>query len=189
MKNILRYIVFVLLLPGTIAASVMAEHDTNMPVQRLDLQAKLLRSVLKFSTRRLEQLRIGIVYQDGEEQLAQEFADELEKLEFNGSPIAWELIPVEALEAADSVVNVFYLTPGLEDFLEQIFEMSRQKKILSCTGIPTYVEEGKVALGFDSYRGNPQIVLNLPLARNVDFDFKNPKFLNLQKTGKLLLIK
>lgn len=189
-----KKIVYVLLcsygiLLHTLTAAAPPEVFEKMPVERPDLQAKLLRAVIKFSTRQLDQITVGIVYVHEAEKIAQKFADEFEKLTYNKQPIKVVFIQSEQLDSFDELVNILYVTPGNAAFLDTIFDIAAQKKIFSCSGIPEYVRNEKIALGFDEYKGKPQIVLNLIVAKTTDHDFKNPKFLNLQMTHKLVLIK
>lgn len=176
-------ILVLILLTGSTAAL------ERMPVERLDLQAKLLRAVLKFSSRQLEQLVVGVIYVEEAKAIAQNFAAELEKLRENDQPIQVVFIAANTLETVTDSVNVVYVTPGNEAFLDTIVELTSKKNILSCSGIPEYVLKNKIALGFGEYQGKPQIILSLPVAKSAGHEFKNPKFLNLQTTRKLMLIK
>lgn len=161
----------------------------RMPVQRLDLQAKLLRAVIKFSTQQLDRLVVGVIYVQDAENIARDFAEELEKLTHNNHPIQVVLIPAETLDSLDEAINVLYVSPGSALYLDAIADLSEEREIFSSTGIPEYVEQKKIALGFGEYEGKSQIILCLPTAQSTGHDFKNPRFLNLQTTGKLILIK
>ncbi len=162
----------------------------DMPVKRLDLQAKLLRAVIKFSSRPLERMVVGIVYVEEAENIAQDFADEIGKLVYNEQPIQVMAVSADALESLEDTVNILYVTPGNTAFLERIAALAEEHHIFTCTGIPQYVSQAKkLALGFGEHKGKPQIILNLPIAKQVEHEFKNPKFLNLQATRKLVLIK
>ncbi len=190
----LKNIVCLLLWASGILSSLLIgvatiEAFEKMPVERTDLQAKLLKAVLKFSTRQLDHLTVGIIYVPEAKKIAQRFADELKKLRYNKQSIEAVLIHSEQLDSFDEAVNILYVTPGNAAFLDMIFSIAAERKIFSCSGIPEYVRNEKVALGFGEYKGKPQIVLNLAVAQNTDHDFKNPKFLNLQATHKLILIK
>lgn len=176
-----------LLLAFLLAGS--AEALERMPVERLDLQAQLIREVLKFSSQPLEQITVGIIYVAEAEPIAQEIALEFEKLVYRDHPIRVTLITPDTLVSLPAEVNVVYVTPGNAAFLDAIAELTAARKILSCTGIPEYVQQQKIALGFDSYHEKPQILLCLPVARQANHEFKNSSFLNLQKTRKLVLIK
>lgn len=161
----------------------------QMPVQRLDLQANLLRAVIKFSTQQLDALVVGIIYVRDAEHIARDFAEELEKLDYNNHPVRVILVPAEALDSLDEAINVVYVTPGNALFLHAIADLCSERKIFTSTGIPAYVEQKKIALGFGEHEGKSQIILCLPAAQSTGHDFKNPRFLNLQATGKLILIK
>ena len=189
MKNILCILLYSCGILGHILLGETAEALERMPVERLDLQAKLLRVVIKFSTRRLNRMVVGIVYVPETKQIAQKFATEIEKLTYNEQPVKTVFIKAEELQSIDDSVNVLYVTPGNKAFLDSIFEITVKKKLFSCTGVPEYVRDNKIALGFDEYRGKSQILLNLAVVKSTDHDFKNPKFLNLQATRKLILIK
>ena len=160
-----------------------------MPIERLDLQAKLLHTVIRFSTQIPEQLVVAIVYSAEAENIAQDFQKELLALEFNNRPVQVELIPPEHLETLEPHVNVLYVTPGNADRLDALATFANNRGIFTVTGIPDYVEAQKIALGFGEYRHKPQILLCFPAANQAGHEFKNPKFLNLQTTGKLRIIK
>ena len=160
-----------------------------MPVERLDLQAKLLHTVIRFSTQVPEQLVVAVVYSPDAKNIAEDFQKELLKLDFNDRPIQVLLIPPEKLETLASTVNVIYVTPGNADRLDTLAAFADNRGIFTVTGIPKYVEAGKIALGFGEYRQKPQIILCFPAAKRAGHEFKNPKFLNLQTTGKLRIVK
>ncbi len=160
-----------------------------MPVERLDLQAKLLHTVIRFSTQVPEQLVVAIVYSVEAENIAQNFREELLTLEFNNRPVLAELISPADLETLEPLVNVMYITPGNADRLDTLAAFADNRGIFTVTGIPDYVEAQKIALGFGEYRHKPQIILCFPAAKRGGHEFKNPKFLNLQTTGKLRIIK
>jgi hypothetical protein len=132
-----------------------------MPVERLDLQAKLLQTVIRFSTQVPEQLGVAIVYAPEAEQLAREFHDELSKLEFNHRPIQASLLAPEQLDTLEQTINVLYVTPGNADSLDALTAVANRRGIFTATGIPEYVETQKLALAFGEYQQNPQIILGL----------------------------
>jgi hypothetical protein len=169
--------------------ALAAEALERMPVERLDLQAKLLGAVIKFSSRQLDRMVVGIIYVEETKEMAQNFAAEVEKLTYNDQPIQVVFIAADALDSFEEPVNVVYVTPGNGAFLDPIAELTAERKIFSCSGIPEYVMQNKIALGFGEYQQKPQIILSLPAAKRADHEFKNPKFLNLQATRKLVLIK
>ena len=187
-SRLLSKILIILLLLGN-AGSIGTEAFEDMPVKRLDLQAKLLNAVMKFSTRRLGRMIVGIVYDQRTKNLAETFANELKKLIYNEQSIRVVFIHIKQLHSFDNSVNVLYVTPGNSLLLDTISRIAAQKDIFSCTGAPEYVRNGKIALGFDEYQGTSQIILNLTVAQSTNHNFRNPKFLNLQLTKKLILIK
>jgi hypothetical protein len=132
---------------------------------------------------------VGVIYVEDAKEIAQKFAAEVEKLTYNDQPIQVVFIAIGTLDSVAESVNVVYVTPGNEAFLDTIARLTAEKNIFSCSGIPEYVMQNKIALGFGEYQGKPQIILNLPVAKSVEHKFKNPKFLNLQITRKLILIK
>ena len=160
-----------------------------MPVERLDLQAKLLHTVIRFSTQVPEQLVVAIVYSLEAEDLARGFQDELIKLDFNNHPIEAMLVTPEDLDTLGAEVNIIYITPGNADLLDILAAFANRRNIFTVTGVPDYVETRKIALAFGEYQQKPQIILCLPAAKLTGYDFKNPKFLNLQSTGKLRIVK
>lgn len=179
-------------LPGILVFLLFAvptEALERMPVERLDLQAKLLRAVLKFSSHSLDQMVVGVIYVEEASEIAQNFVVEIEKLTYNHRPIQSLVIKADRLDSIEESINIVYVTPGNAAFLDAIAELTAERKILSCSGIPEYVVNNKIALSFGEYEGKPQIILNLAVAKTAEHEFKNPKFLNLQTTRKLILIK
>jgi hypothetical protein len=172
-----------------LAMATSVETLERMPVERIDLQAKLLREVLKFSSRPLPQMSVGIVYVPAEVALAQELADALTTLSSPELPIQVQMTTPDALAVLAASTNILYVTPGNAEFLDQLCEFAVAHQMFSATGVPEYVQQHKIALGFQAYQGKPQILLSLPVAQQVAHEFKNPKFLNLQTTRKLVLIK
>lgn len=171
------------------AAVAQIGEPEHMPVVRLDLQAKLLHTVIRFSAQAPEQLVVAIVYASEAHKIAQDLRDELQQLEYRGYPVQATLILSDNLETLDSKVNVIYITPGNATLLEKLAMLARDRHIFTVTGVPEYVEDRKIALGFAEYQGKPQIVLCLSVAEMTGYEFKNPKFLNLQTTRKLRIIK
>jgi hypothetical protein len=161
----------------------------HMPVERLDLQAKLLHTVIRFSTQAPEQLVVAIVHTSETRKIAQDLRDELQRLEYKQHPVQVTLTLSDDLEALNSAVNVVYVTPGNAALLETLATLANDRHIFTVTGVPEYVETRKIALGFGEYQRKPQIILCLPAAEMTGHEFKNPKFLNLQTTRKLRIIK
>jgi len=108
---------------------------------------------------------------------------------YREQPIVVKLIAAADSDTLPDDVNVLYLTPGNAAFAAHILDVAVARKILVCSGVPEYVVAQYAALGFGEFEGKPQILLNLAVAKRLEHEFDNPKFLNLQTTGKLVLIK
>lgn len=186
-----RWAVLVFLVgAGSLCVSAVQSHAAErMPIERLDLQAKLLHTVIRFSTRPPEQLVVAIVASDEAMDIANALSDEFQHLDFNNHPIQVTLVQPEQLDTLPEAVNILYVTPGNAEHLDALAAFAGRREMFTVTGIPHYVERQKIALGFGENQQKPQILLCLPAAKATGYEFKNPKFLNLQTTGKLRIIK
>ena len=71
MGNINHYIRMLVVISMCMCSVSTAAALERMPVERLDLQAKLLRTVIKFSTHAPDRLVVSILYADEAEEIAQ----------------------------------------------------------------------------------------------------------------------
>jgi hypothetical protein len=78
-------------------------------------------------------------------------------------------------------VDVIYVTPVKALNIESVTSVSRQKHIMTLTGISEYVESG-IAVGIGAKGGKPQIMINLPSAKAEGIDFSS----QLLKMAKII---
>lgn len=172
----------------TAAAETIVEIE-EIIVGPLSLQAQLVIEVLKYSSRQIEPLVVGIIYVPDTHQIAVDVAQAFEQLTYQKQGIRVLLVTPDALETLDQAVNLLYVMPGNAPFLDMIAAFAERRKAFSCSGVPEYVQQKKIALSFELYQGKRRIVLCLPAAKSTEHEFKNPKFLNLQTTNSLRLVK
>ena len=126
-----------------------------------------------------DEVVIGVVYQNRYRQslLAK---DELVAVmkqfrAVSGFPI--HLVPLaidEKTSLADVLddprINVFYVSPLRAYDIEQITTVSRERAIVTLTGVPSYLEAG-LSVSLDVKGGKPQILINLPASEAEGADF------------------
>ena len=67
-------------------------------------------------------------------------------------------------------INVFYVSPLRAFDMEQITTVSRNREIVTLTGVPSYLEAG-LSVSLDVKGGKPQILINLPASEAEGADF------------------
>jgi hypothetical protein len=147
-------------------------------------QAALLLKVLaadrNLSARDRGDLVIGIVYQRtfrASRELAERFAAEVERAAADDGALRARPGLIDVSVPGALAERVAALDPGalyvapLEGFdVSRIVALSRSRKIRTATGVPAFVEDG-LAVGFESDRGAPRILINREAARAEGADF------------------
>jgi hypothetical protein len=164
-----------------VGAALAAAPAEPVPVAT---QAALLLKVLaadrNLSAQDRGELVIGIVYQRTfrpSREVAERFAAEVERASSNDGALRARpgLIDVSAPGAlAEGVTGLgpgaLYVAP-LEGFdVGRVVALSRSRKIRTATGVPAFVEAG-LAVGFESDRGTPRILINREASRAEGADF------------------
>lgn len=138
------------------------------------------------------ELVIGILYQSGfrashramdefQEAIRTTAQKDFEKVSIRAVPI--DLDKVSDLEKAlnDKKVSVIYLAPLRAYEINAIAAISRAKKVVTLTGVPEYAEKG-IAVGLGMKGESPEIIINLPAAREAGSDFSA----NLLKLARVI---
>lgn len=97
-------------------------------------------------------------------------------------PVFYRMIPYRdstdlAQIIRDEWVDVLYVAPGVREDLDAVLTVVSGLKVLSMTGVTTYVDHG-VSLGVDDHEGHAQIVVNLASAESAGSKFAG-SFLSL----------
>jgi hypothetical protein len=144
----------------------------EMPVP-LETQVPLLLKILTFdrtlSDASGEPLVVGIVFQ-GRNRTSSEIGEEVRsRLQASARAIrvvAIDLDQTQDLRAAllRDGVRVLYVAPLQAVAVSAVAAATRERQVLSYTGVPHYVEQG-LAVGIDVNGMRPQIVINLAASR------------------------
>ncbi len=130
-----------------------------------------------------KELVIGILYQSGfrtsframegfQEAVRTTPQKEFEKISVKS--VAIDLDNESDLEKAlnDKEIDVVYLTPLRAYEIKVIASLSRAKKMITLTGVPEYAEKG-IVVGVGMKGESPEIIINLPAAREAGSDFSS----------------
>lgn len=157
-----------------------------------DLQYQLLLKILTFDRnlkkRARSEIVLGIAY-EGDYRESQKVKDEfLRAISDLGDQKVVDLpvrfVPIEISEAPGLAaqllqerVNILYVAPMRDPDIGTLVSVCRAMRIMSLTGVPSYVKRG-VSLGFDLQGGKLDIIVNLPSAKAEGTNFSS-KLLNL----------
>lgn len=181
-------LLFILCMTGSIAA-----QDISVPVE---VQYPLLLKVLTFDrnlkNRIGKEIVIGIVFQSNFK-ASYQLKDRLERVIQNSPiktvediPIKLVAIDLDKTSLAEMIkqhsVDVLYVSPLRAYAIDQINNISRKQKILTTTGVPDYVEAG-IAVGVGLKGTKPQLMINLPAAKDEGCDFSS----QLLKLAKVIM--
>ncbi len=170
----------------------MKSHVLQMPLPVKD-QMPLFLKILSYDKNlpeRGDEIVIGVLYQERFRQslLAK---DELwtvmkQYRTLSGRPLRLVLLPLDEKTSLASVlddprVNVFYVSPLRAFDIEAITEVSREREIVTLTGIPSYLDAG-LSVSLDVKGGKPQILINLPASEAEGADFHS----QLLKVAKVM---
>lgn len=135
---------------------------------------------------------VGIVYQRKFKRSLKtrdEFVDVMKKSpikKVEDIPIRQVSIDVDEVDLDSAVsknkVDILYIAPVRALEMEKITNLSRDKKILTLTGVPDYVDSG-LTVGIGTKGRKPRIIINLPAAKAEGVDFSSG-LLNLAKVVK-----
>jgi YfiR/HmsC-like len=158
------------------AVTRLAAQDMPVPVE---VQVPLLLKVLTFdralTSTPSEALVVGVVFQGRNRTSSAIGAEVRGQLTASGrQSVAGRAIRVVAidLDATDDIsamlmrdsVRVLYVAPLRAVAISTVAAATRERLVVTFTGIPRYVEQG-LSVGIDVNGVRPQIVINLPASR------------------------
>jgi len=171
------------------AAETLFAQTVDVPVEvQLPLFSKILTYNRAMQSRAGDRIVLGILYQHtfkGSAAVKDEIVKviaETRDATLGGIPVTVELIDLAGAAEVGSAldarkVTVAYIAPLRAYDLETLLDATRQRKILTLTGVSNYVERG-VSIGIGMRDQRPQILVNLPSAKAEGADF-NSHFLKL----------
>jgi len=173
---------FIILLILSMTGS-MAAQDIAVP---LEVQYPLLLKILTFDrnlkSRAGNDIIIGIVFQSNFK-VASQLKDRLERIirespikTVEDAPIKHVAIDLDNSDLSKLIkqenIDILYITPLRAYGIEQITTVSQLQKVMTFTGIPEYVKAG-IGVGVGIKGKKPQIIINLPAAKNEGCDFNS----------------
>jgi hypothetical protein len=152
------------------AGSRAVAQDMPVPVET---QVPILLKILTFdraiTARPSDRLVIGIIFQ-GRNRISSEIGDQVLR-QLKASAPAVRVVPMDLDRTDDLVaallrdsVQVLYVAPLQAVAISTLSKATRERQVLSYTGVPRYVEQG-LAVGIDVDGMRPQIVINLEASR------------------------
>ena len=98
--------------------------------------------------------------------------------------VRWTAIDISheenlAAAIARDNIDIFYVAPLRVVGMESLFGISREKKIMTLTGVPEYVESG-LSVGIGTKGQKPLIIINITAAKAEGVDF-NSQLLKLAR--------
>jgi hypothetical protein len=166
----------VLVLDGGATASSAAAQDMSVPIE---VQVPLLLKILTFdrtlAANAHDSLVVGVVFQSHYRTSAG-VADEVCRILAAAArnPNAARALRVVTIDLDESGylgatllregVQALYVTPLRAVATSAVTAATRERQVLSLTGVARYVEEG-LAVGLDANGGRPQIVINLAASK------------------------
>jgi hypothetical protein len=183
MKNnfsFLRNLIFCLI-PLLLSASSYAQ-EMALPVEdQVPLFIKILNYERNLKNYKNDIVVIGVIYQERFRisNLAKDAfiktIDENSEITIDGKPV--DCVPIEISNIdyleniiIDKKIKVLYVAPLRSIELSSIYRVSRQKKVVSITGVSRYVKDG-LSVGLDLIDERPKILINLKAAKYEGTDF------------------
>lgn len=179
----MRTLLFVIAL-FLLATPLGQAQEMEVPAE---VQYALLHKILAFDrnlkARAGSELVIGILYQtafrsslsckdDFVAVMAKSQIDKLVDLPIRHVPIALTDDINLAEAAARNSIDIFYVAPLRAVDLKTITAVSRNRKILTFTGVPAYVEAG-LTVGIGTKGENPRVIVNLSAAKAEGVEFSS----------------
>jgi hypothetical protein len=167
--------VLLALAPGA-AVTRVAAQDMPVPVEvQVPLMLKILAFDRSLSDAQSAPLVVGVAFQ-GKNRTSSEVGAEVRKQlhAHSGQSVGGRAVRIVAidLDASSDIraalerdsVRVLYVAPLRAVAIASVAAATRDRLVMSFTGIPVYVEQG-LAVGIDVNGVRPQIVINLPASR------------------------
>jgi len=171
------------------AVVTLLAQSVDVPVDvQLPLFSKILTYNRTMQARAGDRIVLGILYQHTfkgsaavKDEMVKAIAESRDAT-LGGLPLTVELIDLASTADVGATldarrVTVAYVAPLRAFDLDAIVDATRQRKILTLTGVSAYVERG-VSIGIAMRDQRPQIIINLPSAKAEGADF-NSHFLKL----------
>jgi hypothetical protein len=171
--------------------SLFAAQEISVPV---DLQFRLFLKILDFDrnlkTRVGDEIVFGIVYQktfvesvDTKNELVKAIEQSALK-KIDNIPIRYILIELKNENSfvdavSEEKVDILYITPLRGFDIRILAHVCKAKKIMSLTGVPSYVSLG-ISIGFNLKGQKTEIIINLRSAKAEGADFSS-KLLHLTR--------
>lgn len=165
-----------------LAFAVAKGQEIAVPV---DVQAPLLLKILTFDRKlqekRGEPLRIGVLHQSRVPESRDVFeAFRLAMTRADSERVGGRVVHLVGIDVAGdadvapairaAAVDVLYVTPLRGVQISTITQVTRERDIVSLTGVPGYVTEG-LSVGIDLRKRRPHIVVNLAAHRAEGAEF------------------
>ncbi|MBM3262593.1 MAG: DUF4154 domain-containing protein [candidate division Zixibacteria bacterium] len=158
----------------------------------VDIQIALFSKVLMFERNLMSQnddtLAIGVLYQNSDSQsltAQKDLRNFLDRLpQFKKAPFRYSLINIDATTDLASIIareriKLLYVAPCPKVDFKVVADISRQYRVITLTGVPTYVDAG-IGVGIEIFDCRPRLVLNLTSLRACGADF-SAQLLNLAR--------
>ena len=161
---------------------------------RMDLQVNLFLKILKYdrniTQRGADGLKLGVLYNPDNKKSVrakQDFEKKFNSLDDKSvKDIQVILIPIKgSAELSKSIksygINLLYIAPGFDSELSKILDTCSKNKILTMTGVSTYLDKG-IAVGLGVKDGKPEIIINTTVSKSVGADFSS----NILKLARVI---
>jgi len=174
--RVTRLVLLVAMPAMSVLASPSAAQDMPAPVE---LQVRLLARILQFDRRFPDgfggEIVVGVLYQsrfraslDAMRAASSALEDEHANGSVGGIPL--RVVPLDldgglslADALADEQIDVLYVSPLRSVEIGTVSQVSRDKGVLTFTGVPEYVRLG-LAVSVGSRGGRPEILINIAAA-------------------------
>lgn len=188
-RTIIGYILAIVLVASAAVTLVAQTFDVPMDVQ-VPLFSKILSYNRNLASRVGDRIVLGIVYQHTYKTSSAAKDEFLKTVAENkvtsmgGVPFSIVLIDIAGtsdveLELETHKVTIAYITPLRAFDVEELCRSTQQRKILTLTGVSTYVDRG-ASIGIGMQNDRPEIIINLPSSKAEGAEF-NSHFLKLVK--------
>jgi len=158
-------------------------QNIGVPIEtQFPIFLKILTFDRNFQQRAKDGLNMLIVYQKKFRTsflASQEINEVLRKMDINrveNIPIIYNFIDIDEVDLSSAItrgkINMIYICPLRGISLESIISLTRNKGILSFTGIPEYVVTG-ISIGLELKGEKTQILINLTAAKAERADFSS----------------
>ena len=171
--------ILLIILYGVVASA----QEMPVPIKiQYELFLKILTYDRSFKKRVGDEIVIGIVYQrrfrislnvknELVEVIEKSSTKKLEEIPIRYVPIDLDDEPALTDAISRNSIDILYVAPLRALELKTITELSRQKQVMTLTGVPDYVKSG-LAVGIGLKGKRPQIIINLPAAKAEGVDFR-----------------